>query len=130
MPLRRPALAVGAALLVCAAGCGPRTAEVSGAVTVDGAPLAEGQIIFEAVDGLTTPAAGPIRDGKYSVAVLPGAKKVRVTASRPTRKVDPVLGAAARESAVAAEYNERTVLSADVKPGANAGVDFAVKGAP
>jgi hypothetical protein len=131
MTTRLAALFVGAALLTSAAGCaGDGPARVSGAVTVDGKPLPEGEIVFEAVDGSKTPAAGPIKDGKYEVSVLPGAKRVRVNASRPARKPDPVMGAAAREAAVAPEFNERTTLSADIKPGGQTGLDFAVKAAP
>jgi hypothetical protein len=124
------ALLLGAALLVLASGCGSSPSEVTGTVMVDGKPLPEGEIIFEAADSKTTPTSAPIKDGKYTASVVPGAKKVRVTASRPARKPDPVMGAAARESAVAAEFNEKTTLKADIKPGANAGVDFSVKAAP
>jgi len=113
-----------------AAGCGGSEAEVSGSVTVDGQPLKDGDIIFEAADGSVTPAAGKIVDGKYSLKVLPGPKKVRINASRPTKKPDPVMGAAARESMIAPEFNEQTRLTADVKGGRQAGVDFEVKSIP
>jgi hypothetical protein len=53
-----------------------------------------------------------------------------VLASRPTKKHDPVLGGAAREPMLGPEYNDRTTLSADIKPGTNAGVDFNVKELP
>jgi len=125
--LARPVLL---AVILGVAGCGGSEAEVSGSVNVDGQPLKEGDIIFEAADGSVTPAAGKIVDGKYSLKVLPGPKKVRINASRPTKKPDPVMGAAARESMIAAEFNEQTRLTADVKAGRQAGVNFEVKSIP
>jgi hypothetical protein len=120
------ALLAGAALWTMT-GCGPRPAEVSGTVLIDGKPLAEGQIIFEATDARATPVAGSIKEGKYAVKVPPGAKKVKITASRPTKKPDPVMGAAARESMIAPEFNDRTTLTADVKAGKQDGVNFEVR---
>ena len=130
--MARHALLIGLGLLCAAAtlGCGDVLAEVSGTVTVDGEPLQEGEIIFEEADQNKSPEAGPIVGGKYTVQVPPGSKKVRINASRPTKKPERVLGAAARESMVAPEFNERTQLTAEVKPGKQDGVNFAVKGIP
>jgi hypothetical protein len=113
--------------VVALPGCGGGLSEVSGTVKMDGKPLPEGEIIFEAADGKATPAGGPIKDGRYTVQVAPGAKKVKITASRPTAKPDPVMKEAARESMIRPEFNERTTLKADVKPGKQDGVDFDVK---
>ncbi len=121
---------LAAAFVLVSAGCGGSAAEVSGTVLIDNQPLADGEIIFEAADGQSTPAAGPIKDGKYSVKVAPGPKKVRINASRPTRKPDPVMGAAARESMIPPEFNANTRLTADVKAGKNEGVNFEVKALP
>lgn len=60
-----------------------------------------------------------ITDGKYSLKMLPGAKKVRILASRPASKIDPVMGAAAKEAMIAVEFNEKTTLKAEIKAGAN-----------
>ncbi|MDB5306299.1 MAG: hypothetical protein JWO38_501 [Gemmataceae bacterium] len=127
-----PALAVaGAVFVLVAGGCGgDAPAEVRGVVRIDGQPLRDGEIIFEAVDGATTPGAGPIKDGRYEVRVTPGPKKVRITASRPARKADPVMGAAAREQMIAKEFNKQTRLTAEIKPGKNEGVDFDVNPIP
>lgn len=125
------AAAVVAAGLALLAGCGGESeADVSGTVLIDGTPVPEGEIIFEAADGSKTPGAGPIKDGKYAVRVLPGPKKVRINASRPPKKRDPVLGDAAREQMLGPEYNMSTKLTADIKPGRNEGVDFQVKALP
>ena len=119
-----------AVALVVSLGCGSSESAVSGTVTVDGAPLKEGDIIFEPADGQGTPAAGKIVDGKYTLKVSPGSKKVRINASRPAKKIDPVMGAAARESMIAKEFNEQSTLTAEIKTGKQDGVDFAVKAIP
>lgn len=125
------ALVLGAAVLVSAGGCGgEQPADVSGTVLMDGKPLPEGEIVFEAADGAKTPAAAPIKNGRYDAKVLPGKKKVQITASRPPKKRDPVLGDVAREPSLGEEYNEKSTLTADIKPGANENVDFKVKELP
>ncbi len=102
-------------------------ADVSGTVLIDGVPLTEGEIIFEASDNSKTPAAGMIKDGKYTAKVLPGMKKVKILSSRPTSKIDPVMGAAARESRIGPEFNDKSTLTVDIKPGKNEQIDFQVK---
>jgi hypothetical protein len=120
--------------LVCALlalGCGDsanQPAEVSGTVLCDNEPLKEGEIIFEG-DG-KTPGSAKIVDGKYTLKVLPGSRKVQIKASRPTAKPDPVMGSAAREQMIAREFNEQTTLTAEVKPGRQDGVDFKVRSIP
>jgi hypothetical protein len=81
--------------LVLLAGCSGSGGTVSGNVKVDGQPLAEGSISFNAVDGNSPSKGGPIKDGAYSVAdVRPGTQKVvinapKVTGSRPAYAGDP-----------------------------------------
>lgn len=113
------------------AGCGgEQLGDVAGTVKIDGKLLPEGEIIFEAADGSKTPAGAPIKDGAYALRVAPGPKKVKVLASRPPKKRDPVLGDAAREPMLGPEYNDRTTLAFDVKSGKNADVNFDVKELP
>jgi hypothetical protein len=116
-------------LLLCA-GCAAPEAEVSGTVYVDEQPLKEGDILFEEADKSKTPAAGKIVEGKYTVKVLPGAKVVRVTASRPGKIVDAAMGGPSLEQYIAGEFNEKTTLTADIKPGKQEKVDFRVKSIP
>ena len=121
----------GGLLCVVLAGCSASEGEVSGTVLCDNEPLKEGQIIFEDPAGATTPMAGKITDGKYTVPkVPPGAKKVKINGSRAPGKPDPVMGAAAREEMVAKEFNSETTLTAEVKAGRQEGVDFKVKSIP
>src|SRR3954451_19184404 len=61
-------------------GCGGTRTAVSGAVTYDGAPLANGTISFFPVDGQGPTNGGPISNGKYSVRdLVPGQKRVEIT---------------------------------------------------
>lgn len=119
--------------MVAACGCGlggPSLSEVSGTVKIDGAPLQKGDIIFEAQDGQGTPQGTSIVDGKYTLRVAPGKKKVRISASRPTKHVDPVMGAAAQESMIPEEFNVQSKLTAEITGGKQEGVDFEVTALP
>lgn len=119
-------LAIG---LICI-GCGDGLAQVSGTVLIDGQPLPEGEIIFEESDKSKTPAAGKVIAGKYTVRVVPGTKLVRISASRPTKIPDPVMGAAAREALIGREFNIETGLTHEVVAGSKEGVDFNVEALP
>jgi hypothetical protein len=119
---------LGCLLLI--AGCGEPMAEVSGTVFLDEQPLSEGDIIFEEVDRSKTPVGGKIVDGRYSVRMLPGSKVVKISASRPARKPDPVMGTAAREALIAEEFNEHSTLRADITPGLREGLNFKVSAIP
>lgn len=129
-PTRFSVVAVTLGALLCA-GCGAeQLADVTGTIKIDGKPLPEGEIIFEAADGTKIPVSAPIKNGTYTAQVPPGAKKVKVLATRPPKRRDPILGDTAREPMVAPEYNDRTTLTADIKPGKNADVNFEVKELP
>ena len=125
----KPTLLCCALMLLSSLGCNSADtpADVSGTVLMDGVPLTDGEIIFEASDNGKTPAAGTIKDGKYATQVLPGMKKVKITSSRPTSKPDRVMGSAAQEHRLGPEFNTKSTLTADIKPGKNEGVDFQVK---
>jgi len=112
-------------------GCGGGShGDVSGSVKIDGKPLPAGDIIFESTDGSAPVAHGKIKDGQYSLKTTSGAKKVRISATRPGKNVDPSMGAAPQEALIGPEYNSNTQLIADVKPGANSNVNFDVKALP
>lgn len=123
-------LGVGCSLLLLISlGCNSAEtpSEVSGTVLLGSEPLAEGNIIFEALDKSTAPGAGIIKDGKYTIQVLPGSKKVKIQASKPGTKVDPVMKSAMPESILGPEFNDKTTLKAEIKPGKNEKIDFQVK---
>ena len=120
-----------AALVAALPGCmGDGLAEVSGTVTMDGQLLKDGEIILESTDQKSTPAGAKISDGSYSMRTTPGPKVVRILASRPTSKPDPVMGSAAREAAIGPQYNTKSNLRATINPGKQSGLDFQVKELP
>jgi len=112
-------------LLVLAAtfaGCGgDGLATVSGKVTLDGAPLENGEITFEAEDGTTATAGVAILAGAYSVKVPAGKKIVKITGTkvvseRPAYANDPT-GPKIKETVpiVPVRYNDRSELVREVK---------------
>ena len=72
-----------AILILCGTaitGCGGSgMTKVEGTVTIDGNPLGNGAIAFEAVDGKGPVAGATIVNGKYVTYVPPGVKSVRIT---------------------------------------------------
>jgi hypothetical protein len=72
----------GVFLLACGCGPGDNTAEVSGTVTYDGVPVANGSITFTPADGLSPTAGGNVVDGKYTCRVPIGLSKVSITSAK------------------------------------------------
>jgi hypothetical protein len=115
------------------AGCGegsdglPREA-VSGTVTLDGQPLAEGsiQMIPIAKDG--RPGGAIIKEGKFSIpkadGLLPGQYNVIISSIDPASAPPPPSGppgpvdpATLPKNLIPEEYNKRSKLTLEVKPG-------------
>lgn len=126
---------LGVATLVC--GCGDKKrASVSGTVQLDGKPIEEGSIQFVPSDPNAGPTSGAsIRDGKYEISADKGAtigsNKVVIHANRKTGKqvpnaAEPGKMRDAVEEAIPAEYNSKSTLTADIKPGHNSH-DFTLK---
>lgn len=78
-----------AAVLLLLAGCSnePRQYEVSGAVTYQGQPISEGQILFEDEGPAQGKWLGQIKDGRYKLKATAGPKLIRLSASRETGKI-------------------------------------------
>jgi hypothetical protein len=106
------------------AGCSADTEHgtVTGTVTLDGQPLQNGIIHFVPADGRTATADEPIADGKFSIKVPVGEKKVSISAPKVTGKrkmydtpdsptVDVV------EELLPPQYNRQSTLTLTVKPG-------------
>jgi hypothetical protein len=68
--------------LLAAAGCDRSATRVTGKVTVDGTPLADGAVRFIPLDGKAPTAGGTIEDGEYSVDNAP-VTTVRVEITAP-----------------------------------------------
>ena len=127
--------AFGVLMAMCA-GCGgaPETTAVSGGVTFDGEPVAEGQVAFEPQSGGRM-AYAVISGGKYATAkdrgVEPGRYLVRITASRPSGKlaeedsfIRDEASAVVNEQFIPAKYNSASELTVEIKPGESAVHDF------
>lgn len=116
--LRRAALAalflMLAALVGCGKSSGPKTVPVSGTVTLDNHPLAEGTVYFKtvatgAIDAL------PVKDGKFDGSAEVGERRVEVTAYK--TKVQDLNGMKGeiKESLVGPRFNTSSTLTASVK---------------
>lgn len=124
-------------------GCreaGPPRGKVSGQVTLDGAPLALGSILFVPIEGNQGVAAGgQIVDGKYSLTgdegVSLGANRVEIRSLRKSgRKEQKPFAPQGEmvevdEEAVADSFNTASTLRADVKAGSQT-LDFTVTSRP
>jgi hypothetical protein len=125
--VRRAVVAWLAAALVCAvaAGCAPpKQVKVSGRVTLDGADLSEGDIVFVPNDASKRQEAGKIVGGRYEVSVWPGDHKVQISAARELPKKGEF---AYFESIIPERYNEKTELTATVPPEGKQDVNFELK---
>jgi hypothetical protein len=114
-------------LLVAASGCdsGLALSPVSGTVTLDGAPLPDGDIIFTPVDAKMGPEAGKIKDGKYELKSQQGKMKVQITAS----KILPgapkgAMGEDVATQYIPTKYNDQSTLTAVVTAGGPNTFDF------
>ena len=124
-----PTLVVGMFVVLPSAfvGCG-RTSDrqaLEGAVTLDGAPLAEGSITFRPMPGASGPTAGGrITEGKFSVSprqgTFVGAFRVEIIATRKTGRkiIDTMWGeeheVEQTEQFLPARYNRQSELTAEV----------------
>jgi hypothetical protein len=110
---------VATALLVSLVGCSgftaPKTLPVTGSVTWNGAPLADGDILFVPSDPGQVPTSGKIVDGTFEMDARPGSNKVEIRASRPG-KFEPAMGSTALVPFIPANYNRKSTLKAEVGP--------------
>ncbi|MBN9122995.1 MAG: hypothetical protein J0I06_28305 [Planctomycetes bacterium] len=116
--------ALSAALTVLIGCAGDNMADVSGTVTVDGAPAEKGSVTFVPADGKSPTAGCEIANGKYSARVPPGTAKVQIRVPKvvgkkklydtPDSPVQEVLA-----ESLPSKYNDKTELTLDVKPGTN-----------
>lgn len=142
---------LGLSLLLLAVGCGggaggPPRAPVHGSVSLDGAPVEDGSIVFLPATGTKGPASGGvIRNGTYEIkkesGPVPGKYRVEIRASRTagTSVVKGAAGATAGPSAggevvdikmyIPVQYNTQSTLVADIKADDNV-QDFPLKSNP
>jgi hypothetical protein len=115
--------------LVMLAGCGSPLASVSGTVTLDGQPLEQGRVVFQA-PGLPTGVGEIRRGGRYQLqtgtqtGIATGHYVVTVSAYQVELNADGQSEPAFRLT-TPAKYNspETSGLSANIQPGGNQ-IDF------
>jgi hypothetical protein len=121
-------------LLGCSRATGRQSIE--GTVTVDGAPLAEGSIVFLPQPGTKSPTAGgDVAQGRFRISPAGGAAcgtfRVEITALRKTGKkvMDPQLNKMidGTEQFVPAQYNRESKLTATVTEQGPNKFEFALK---
>lgn len=114
----------GACLFFAGSGCGskqngPQLYLVRGNVTLDGAPIESGRILFRKADGDKRPFAADITNGRYELKTEAGRMAVEITASRLIPgKFDKSNGTPepVGEMYIPAQYNKKTTLAAEITP--------------
>jgi hypothetical protein len=122
----RPAIRQFLACVALAAlGCSPAATEgvLTGAVTLDGAPVNSGQIRFVPVDGQSPTAGAVITAGRYETKLAPAEYSVEISSPKegPTRSMydaspEPTPSDAGAET-IPARYNAKTELKLKVEAG-------------
>ncbi len=104
-------------LLGC--GGGIPMADVQGEVKYDGQPVEKGMITFKPTDGIGPSVAGEINQGRFSLRVPPGPKRVEVSAVKVVGKTEPTLetpeGGDIIEEQIPQDYNLKSNLTEEVK---------------
>jgi hypothetical protein len=109
----------------CITGCkAQRAASVHGKVTLDGEPVALGNIVFLST-GSGPKAAAPIEQGAYSIPakdkLSPGSYRVEISWRKPTGRqvasADPGIMIDETREAVPAKYNTDSTLTAEIGSG-------------
>jgi hypothetical protein len=120
---RLVSLVVVGALFALLCGCGhagPKLYPVSGTVTLDGQPLADGTVYFKIIDaGLIV--SMPVKEGKFAGAATEGKHRVEVVAYR-LIPVTGEMGGEVQQSQIAPRFNSASTLTADVAPKAEGNV--------
>lgn len=103
-------------------GCGPagpRKIKITGIVTLDESPLAEGNVIFIPLDPTLGASGGQIVAGDFTLETYPGPHRVEVYAdrkvSRAIRPDDPPELAFVLTSLIPERYNKKSTLTVDVQ---------------
>ncbi len=100
-------------LLMVGCDSGPKKVPVSGTVTFDGTPVGTADVLAEII--FTAPGQPPdairFADGKFTVQVQPGKKRVEI---RHSRKVGENEMGAIMEQYIPDRYNDKSELEADI----------------
>lgn len=114
--MRKILMIAGWILLACGCDSGPRLYEVTGKVTLDGVPVAKGDVTFRAENPSIPPQGASIKEGVFSLKANEGKFKVEIIATRPVPGKKGPMGEDAIEEYIPEQYNTNSRLSAEVKP--------------
>jgi hypothetical protein len=121
-------LAVAAALTACSnAGPSEATTDVSGKVMLNGNPVKDGTVTFEAdpPNGMP-PGSATISDGTYKGKASVGTKIVRISSPQVVPGKKGPMDLEVREESIPAKFNTESQEKVEVKAGANT-IDFDLK---
>jgi hypothetical protein len=119
--------ALGLVLLVAPAGCGGGLGTVTGTVTFDDKPVAEGAIIFMSAEGEPRREGAVIKDGAFTVPTRlpPGKYRIQLNAKKVVEKrKQKGFDGKDEEVEITEElfperFNSKTELSEEIRPGPN-----------
>jgi hypothetical protein len=115
---------------MCGCGGGPREYSVTGSVTYQGKPVAQGEIVFADAKGSGSTSIGKIENGRYAIRTTAGEKRVRITATKETgRIIKGAMGAECPElvDLIPPQYNTATTLIRTVDADGGLVFDFALQ---
>ena len=105
-----------AGIFVPTLGCspsGPRMAQVSGAVTLDGQPIEDGEIMFVPLDKELGPEAGRINKGVFTLPAKVGMNRIEIRASKAVPGRQTPMGPITLEY-IPARFNTDSTLQEEV----------------
>jgi hypothetical protein len=123
--------------MVAMAGCAKRHAEpvkaaVTGRVTLDGAPLATGEVFFISKKGESADRLA-IKDGSFAGRVTVGPQAVQITSLKVVGKAPRMPGEVpvdVFENTLPAKYGPGSALVAEIKPGSNEPLVYELQSEP
>jgi hypothetical protein len=108
-------------------GCSrSETVNVSGTVTWESTPIANGDIVFASIDPHIPAAAGKIENGAFHFACKPGEKRVEIRSYRLTDKKTPQ-GKPIGMMYIPERFNSESELKANVTLDGKNDFEFALK---
>ena len=132
--MSRRCLILPMVVLGLAAGCGasgPKKAQVSGTVTLDGQPLDQGEIYFVTPGAGTPPEILKVVDGRFEGAVTLGKKRVEIhSAKKMPKSGGMAIGPDLVLNRVDEAYNVHSQLTAEVTANGLDPSAFAAKSNP
>jgi hypothetical protein len=115
-------------------GCEKNTTHVpiSGKVALRNKPIEKGVISFNPEDGRTNATVADIQEGRYSVRLLPGPKRVQISAVKKVGERQAMVAGQSRtvdvtQETLPVQYNAESTLRIDVSADTNKDFDFTLQ---